>query len=64
MSFAVASPYVTVFPPGSFVDVDTFAGAVTVGAVVSCTVTVPVCCTGVESSVVVLHVTVVCPNGK
>jgi hypothetical protein len=27
-------------------------------------VTVPVCCTGVESSVVVLQVTVVCPSGK
>ena len=54
----------TVFPPGSFVDVDTFAGAVTVGGVVSCTVTVPVVSTGVESSVVVSQVTVVCPSGK
>src|SRR5919205_256239 len=63
-SVAVASPYVTVFPPGSSVVVETFAGAVTVGGVVSCTVTVPVCSTGVRSSVVVSQVTVVCPRGK
>jgi hypothetical protein len=35
MSFAVASPYVTVVPLGSLVDVDTFDGAMTVGGVVS-----------------------------
>src|SRR5919206_156383 len=64
VSLAFASPYVTVFPPGSSVDVETFDGAVTLGGVVSCTVTVPLCCTGVESSVVVLQVTVVCPSGK
>ena len=64
MSFAVASPYVTVFPPGSSVVVETFDGTVTVGDVVSCTVTVPVCSTGVRSSVVVSQVTVVCPSGK
>jgi hypothetical protein len=55
---------VTAFPPGSLVSVDTFAGAVTDGGVVSCTVTVPDASTGVESSVVVSHVTVVCPSGK
>src|SRR5207244_10511677 len=64
MSVAVASPYVTVFPPGSSVEVVTFAGTVTLGGVVSSTVTVPVACTGVRSSVVVLQVTVVCPSGK
>jgi hypothetical protein len=37
---------------------------VTLGGVVSCTVTVPVCSTGVEFSVVVWQVTVVCPSGK
>jgi hypothetical protein len=64
MSVAVASPYVTALPAGSSVEVETFAGGVTAGGVVSCTVTVPVACTGVESSVVVLQVTVVCPSGK
>src|SRR5919206_123568 len=63
-SVADASPYVTVVPLGSLVEADAFAGGVTVGGVVSCTVTVPLCCTGVESSVVVLHVTVVWPSGK
>jgi hypothetical protein len=64
VSFALASPYVTAFPPGLSVEVVTFAGGVTVGGVVSCTVTVPVCSTGVRSSVVVSQVTVVCPSGK
>jgi hypothetical protein len=35
MSVAVASPYVTAFPPGLSVEVETFAGGVTVGGVVS-----------------------------
>ena len=35
MSLALASPYVTVVPLGSLVDADTFAGAVTLGGVVS-----------------------------
>jgi hypothetical protein len=34
-SLALASPYVTVVPLGSLVDADTFAGAVTLGGVVS-----------------------------
>src|SRR5919199_6669565 len=63
-SVAVASPYVTVVPPGLSVEVETFEGGVTAGAVVSRTVTVPVACTGVEPSVVALQVTVVCPSGK
>jgi hypothetical protein len=64
VSLAVAAPYVTAVPPGLSVEVETLAGAVTTGGVVSSTVTVPVACTGVWSSVVVLQVTVVCPSGK
>jgi hypothetical protein len=64
VSLALAAPYVTGFPPGLSVEVETFAGGVTAGGVVSRTVTVPVACTGVRFSVVVLQVTVVCPSGK
>jgi hypothetical protein len=63
-SFAVASGYVTTFPPGSVVLVEMLAGTDTTGGVVSWTTTEADALTGVPSLGVVLHVTVVVPSGN
>src|SRR5438105_7402437 len=63
-SVAVASGYVTTFPPESVVVVEMSAGTDTCGGVVSCTTTSADAETVSGASVVVVHVTVVVPRGN
>jgi hypothetical protein len=62
-SVAVAAPYVTALPLGSVAESETFAGGVTLGGVVSRTVTVMPFETVLASSSVAVHMTDVDPSG-